>query len=288
MHSDNWDDLRFVLSVAEHGTVSGAARELGVNHATVLRRIAAFEERYGAPVFQRGSTGYSVRPDRVRMIEAARDVGHAVRSVENLMRGVQAPLTGRVRITSTDTMCRHVLPGLLADFPGRRDGLHVTLLSTNAHLDFSRAHADITVRPTKNLAPDLVGVPAVELGFGVYARPDAPDTWLGMAGVLGSLGLSDTLNRAVPPEKIVASADSFLALAEMARHGFGRAILPCFVGTADPDLVQLPSDLELPDVPIWVACHKDMADVSRIAATSTFLVDALRANANMMAGRKID
>ena len=48
MHSENWDDLRFVLAVAETGTVSGAARLLGVNHATVLRRVAAFETRHAA------------------------------------------------------------------------------------------------------------------------------------------------------------------------------------------------------------------------------------------------
>lgn len=287
MHSENWDDLRFVLAVAEHGTVSGAARALNVNHATVLRRIAAFEDRYGAPVFQRGPSGYVVRPDRVRMIEAARDVDHAVRSVGNLMRGIQAPLTGRVRITSTDTLCRYVLPEVLSGFRGRQEGLHISLLSTNAHLDFSRAHADITVRPTQGLAQDLVGVPAVQLGFGVFARPDAPDAWLGMAGVLGGLGLSEILRNSVPADQIVGSADSFIALAEMARHGFGKAILPMFVGAGDPDLMHLPNELDLPDVPIWVASHKDMADVSRIAATCSYLVDALRERADALGGRKI-
>ena len=57
MHNDNWDDLKFVLSVAETGSVSGAARRLGVNHATVLRRISAFEDAHGAEVFERSQQG---------------------------------------------------------------------------------------------------------------------------------------------------------------------------------------------------------------------------------------
>ena len=60
MHSTNWDNLRFVLSVANHGSVSAAARALGVNHATVLRRVAAFEEDHGGAVFEKTATGYRI------------------------------------------------------------------------------------------------------------------------------------------------------------------------------------------------------------------------------------
>ncbi|MCB2152823.1 MAG: LysR family transcriptional regulator, partial [Rhodobacteraceae bacterium] len=60
MQRDNWDDLRFVLAVAEEGSVSGAARRLGVNHATVLRRIAAFEEATGVEIFDKTARGYAV------------------------------------------------------------------------------------------------------------------------------------------------------------------------------------------------------------------------------------
>ena len=92
MHSANWDNLRFVLSVAEHGSVSGAAKALGINHATVLRRVAAFEEAHGGPVFEKTATGYRVLPDRARVIEAAREVANAVLSVERLMHGARAPV----------------------------------------------------------------------------------------------------------------------------------------------------------------------------------------------------
>ncbi len=62
MHSDNWDDLRYVLAVAETGSVSGAARRLGVNHATVLRHVAAYEARHGIELFDKSARGYAVSP----------------------------------------------------------------------------------------------------------------------------------------------------------------------------------------------------------------------------------
>ncbi len=146
MHSDNWDDLRFVLAVADSGTVSGAARSLGVNHATVLRRVAAFEERYGAEIFERTAKGYAIRSDRLRMIEAARDVGNAVESVAQMLRGAQAPIRGSVRVSSTDTFCQFVLPEVLRDLHKAVSGLSLALISTNAYSDFSPSQADIAVR----------------------------------------------------------------------------------------------------------------------------------------------
>ncbi len=59
MHSkENWDDLRYILAVAEHGSVSATARHLGVNHATVLRHVAAFEARHQIELFEKSARGY--------------------------------------------------------------------------------------------------------------------------------------------------------------------------------------------------------------------------------------
>ena len=82
MHSPDWDDLRFVLAVADCGTLSAAARVLNVTHATVLRRIQAFEEAHGGAVFERGAQGYRLLPERIRVIDAAREVAQAVAFAE--------------------------------------------------------------------------------------------------------------------------------------------------------------------------------------------------------------
>ncbi len=63
MHKIRWDDLQFVHAVARHGALSAAARELGVNHATVLRRITALEAAQGVTLFDRPPGGYRLRPE---------------------------------------------------------------------------------------------------------------------------------------------------------------------------------------------------------------------------------
>ncbi|TCL09314.1 LysR family transcriptional regulator [Shimia isoporae] len=283
MHNENWDDLRFVLAVAETGTVSGAARKLGVNHATVLRRVAAYETRFGLAIFDRTAKGYSVRPDRVRMIEAAREAENAVNSVARMLQGEQAPVMGSVRVSSTDSLCQFVLPELVGALHKDVSGLRIALMSTNARSDFSRSQADVAVRPTDELGEDMVGDIGAHLGFGVYAVDPDQEDWLGLAGPLTRSLAARWMAARVEPERIVGAADSFVVLAYMAGLGLGKAILPCVIADIDPRLVRL-DDGGLPSAPIWVANHVDMAGVSRIEATRRYLLDGLGNMSGRLAG----
>jgi DNA-binding transcriptional LysR family regulator len=281
MHSENWDDLRYVLAVAEGGSVSAAARALGVNHATVLRRVAAFEERHGVSLFEKGARGYSIPPDRIKVIEAAREVEAAMAAVDRLMRGDAAPVAGRVRVTSTDTFCSTVLPGILAAISTRGPG--VELLTSNGHLDFARLHADITVRPTERLPDDLAGERAGTLGFAVYGRPGATG-WLGLKGRLAGSVAGAWMVETIDPAEIVASSDSFPTLTRFAEAGLGRAVLPCVLGDASSSLERLPGWPDHLSVSIWVASHVDLADASRLRSVRAAIVKGLSEHADALSG----
>ncbi|MCF6231912.1 MAG: LysR family transcriptional regulator [Rhodobacteraceae bacterium] len=276
--------MRFVLAVVEAGSVSGAARHLGVNHATVLRRVAAFEARHGADIFERSAQGYTVRPDRLAVIEAAREVSNAVHSVERLMSGFEAPLTGDVRITSTDSICQLLLPGIMAGLRKTEAGLRVALVCANSHLNLSRMEAQVTVRPAERLGEDLVGEQAALMGFAVYGSKNRVRGWLGLGGMLARTMPAKWLSGRIAPEDITAVADSFLVLGQMAACGGGRVVLPCFVGDQDLRLQRLE---ELPKsfyLPVWVACHEELIGVARIRAVRRHLVQALGARADLLAG----
>ncbi len=276
-HRTNWDDLRYVLAVAEHGSVSAAARALRVNHATVLRRIAAFEETHGGALFDKTPRGYTVPPDRARVIEAVREVEAAVHAVERRIEGVQAPLHGLVRITSTDTFCQDVLPPMLAELRRASSDLQLVLLSSNSHLDLARLHADVAVRPAVRLPADLFGTVAAQLGFAAYAAPGGADDWLGLSGALEQSVPARWLAEAGLAEACAATADSFPSLREMAAAGLGRAVLPCILGAADPRLRRLDGAMPELSVDLWVASHSDLADVPRIRAVREHLVQGLAA-----------
>ncbi|MEM7091252.1 MAG: LysR family transcriptional regulator [Pseudomonadota bacterium] len=281
-HRPNWDDIRFVLAVAETGTVSGAARLLQVNHATVLRRIAAVEGRYGLQLFVKTATGYGVRPDRLQTFEAFRDIESAMLSAENMMRGVAAPMTGSVRITSTDTLCQMVLAPILARFQGRGDKLKLALLSNNAHIDFSRAQADISVRPAKSLSEGLSGEIVASLAQAVYHKPGCTDAWLTPDGPLGRSLAAQWMAQHVPGDVIRGSSDSFLVLGQMAGAGLGRVILPCIVGRSIPGLEQVDGLPPIAPVPVWVACHDALAGVPRIALAMAILSETLSAQNDVL------
>lgn len=284
MHRDNWDDLRFVLAVAQNGSVSAAARALGVNHATVLRRIAAFEDRHGSEIFDKTPRGYSLPPDRARLIEAAREAEAAMLAVTRLIEGAQAPLSGTVRVTSTDTFCHLLLPPILAEMRAESGNLLIGLICSNAQLDLARLDADITVRPAPALPDDLIGESAGRLGFGVYTAPGGADMWLGLNGVLARSRPGAWITETVPSDALAATADSFLTLRELAAAGLGRAVLPCFVGDAEARLRRIEAGLPDFGVEVWVASHPDLADIPRIRAVRGQLRRSLAAQAHRLAG----
>ena len=268
MHSANWDNLRFVLAVADKGSLSGAAKALGVNHATVLRRVAAFEEEHGGAVFDRSAAGYRVLPDRARVIEAARDVASAMGSVERLMHGARAPVRGVVRISSTDSLCQTVLPGFVAGMHEMSPGLRLEFSSSNAHLDFARLQADIAVRPAVRLPDELTGQIAARMTFRAYAVPGASG-WLGLSGPLMRSSPAVWIADNVGPEAITGAADSFMVLREMALAGVGVAYLPGYLGQGLEPRPDLAPEIQ---VPVWVASYTELADVPRIRVVREQLV----------------
>lgn len=277
MHRDNWDDLRYVLAVAETGSVSAASRLLKVNHATVLRRIAAFEERQGAEVFERSPQGYQVPSDRLRLVEAAREVRNAIDTVGRILQGAEAQLSGVVRVTSTDTFCISVLPDVVAEITAESPELRIELQCTNAHLDLSRLHADISVRPAVKLPDELTGDRAGILGMRSYGPVNATGElrWLGVCGALSRSKAAEFMAEELAPGEIVNGADSFPVLREMVAAGLGKAILPNCLGDPDPRVERLHQGPNEVSVPVWVASHADLADAPRLRNTRKRIAEAL-------------
>lgn len=284
MQRDNWDDLRFVLAVAQQGSVSAAARALGVNHATVLRRIAAFEDRHGSVVFDKTARGYSVPEERASIIDAAREAESAILAVSRMIEGAQTPLHGVVRVTSTDTFCHMILPAILSEIHSEAAELQVDLFCSNAHLDLARLDADITVRPAVSLPKELRGETVAQLGFGVYTANLETNDWLGLSGALTAASPAKWMAETVPTQAIVGSADSFVTLREMAAMGLGRAVLPCILGERDARLTRVSTSMPAFQRPIWVASHADLVEVPRIRAVRQYLGRALSAISKDLSG----
>lgn len=281
-----WDDFRFVLAVADAGSVNAAASKLGVNHATILRRIASFETTHGISVFEKSAAGYRVSPDCIQIIEAIRGVDKSVDTVERIIAGKTPRLNGIVQLTSTDSLSHVILPDIIREFQAKHPDLTIVLNSTNTRLNLAKLDAEVTVRPAKSLLSDLTGENVGTMNFSAYATPEylkmhtSRDTfkhwWLGVTEVLSRSPAGQWLDE-IPPERIIFKTDSFLTLANIAETGMGIAILPSFLAAHSQKLLPVPMFPEKLGTPVWVASHTDLASSENVAVCVEFLTAKVRA-----------
>lgn len=276
MNRFDWDDLRFVLAVAQAGSLSGAARALGVNHATVLRRVSGFEARTGVTLFERAARGLSLAPRRQGVIAAMRKAEEAMLGVSRALTAAQSPVAGLVRVTSTDTLCQTLLPPIVARLIGEAEGLTIELSATNQHLDLARPQAHIALRASPEAPPGLFSEVAGTLGFAVYAAPGTARGWLVPSGPIRRAAPAGWIEENVDPARITGRADSFVVMGEMAAAGMGKAILPTILGARDSRLVRLPGLIPDFATRLWVTSHPDLAKVERIRVVRAMLIGALR------------
>jgi len=294
MHKSNWNDLKFVFAVAEHGSLSGAARALGVNHATVLRRVTAFESAKGVELFERHANGYRMKPESSHVFARLHSIAKSVEGFDRSVSGLGGDVSGTVRVTSTDTLSQLVLMRYLRDLRSENPALDIVLSSTNARLDLARMDAEITVRPAKSLPPDLEGIRTCNLVFKVYGTPaylrqhtsadPSGHTWLGVSELLMRSPVGQW-QQTILGDTPVFRADSFLTLCAAAEAGMGLTMLPVFVGDSSDLLERAPQFPVSLKTDIWVAAHADLVELDRIRYLMTYLANALRADAPLLEGR---
>ena len=275
MNNQNWDDIRYVLSVAKHGSLNAAATALGVTHATVMRRVAAFESRYNCQIFEKSLSGYSVLPEAVPVLKSIENVDEAVLAVERVIAGADQSPSGQVRVASTDSLCQVVLPPIIAKIAMEFPKLRITLLSANVHHDLSRLTADIVVRPAALLASELSGQQAGYLSFGVYSDGAPSRKWLSLEGALDRSLAAQWMSDNVDQRETIEGADSFLVLQQMVASGIGKALLPTVVGDTDSRLIRVEEDNLNVSVPVWVATLKEFARTPRFAFVQKLIAENL-------------
>ena len=153
----DWDDLRFVLGVAEHGSIRGAAESLAVNRTTVLRRIKRFEQRLNCALFERSESGYALTLEAEQLLAAAKDVERTLADLEKRIAGRELRLEGEIRVTTTDALLMSTVSPHLATFSQKHPHITVEVALTNHRLSLTRREADVAIRPLDGPPDQLVG-----------------------------------------------------------------------------------------------------------------------------------
>ncbi|MCY9862064.1 LysR family transcriptional regulator [Vibrio coralliirubri] len=291
MHNIRWDDLQYVLTVANEGSLSAAARALGVNHSTVLRRIDTFEYRHKLRIFHKLPTGYKLTVEGQKLLESALAIESTVRELEHKIFGQELKLEGTLRITTTDALSRLILGAHLAAFHRLYPKIQLELSLTSRQLDISHLDADIAIRPANELPAHLVGTKLSKIAFGVYGSPEYINglkskhplksaSWLMMHRGSASLQVSELISE----DKIVMKADSFEPLIIAAENQMGLAYLPCFLGNSKGTLHRVDMEVMHQNTDLWMMTHKDLEDSARVKAFFNFMKGAIKSDHNRLAG----
>ncbi|SFC95055.1 DNA-binding transcriptional regulator, LysR family [Bosea sp. CRIB-10] len=281
-----WDDLRYVLAVAEAGSLAGAARELRVNHSTVLRRIAAFEQQLGLRLFERLPTGYVLTAGGEELVAAARSISGTVTELERRIAGQDLRLSGTLRITATDTLMGSILPEILAEFGEAHPGIALEVAVSNLMFNLTKRDADVALRTADNPPPTLVGRRVGKIAFAIYAAPAylarhdhadlAEHRWIGPDDTLGGTSVARWMQAKLPKSEIVLRADSLLAMQQAAVAGLGLVALPCYLGDSVPALACVRRPMPEIETALWILTHEDLRAAARVRAFTDFAYGAFR------------
>jgi DNA-binding transcriptional LysR family regulator len=285
----DWDDFRIFLAVARAGSLSGAARTLGVTHSTVFRRIGAFEARLGARLFDRLSGGYALTAGGEEMRDSVLRIEEEIAALALKVTGQDQRPSGMIRITTTDLLAVGLLPRHIAVFRAEWPGIEIEVVVADTMLDLTRREADVALRIGNPVQETLVGRRVGRLAFAVYAasgpsaREPGDSDWIGYGSAHGPL--SRSLARWWPQMRQVFRTNSIIAAHAAARAGMGLAALPCVLADCDPELVRaasLPEDFMLD---LWLLTHEDLRHTARVRILLDFMAAALAADADLLEGR---
>ena len=288
----DWNDLRYFLSVADHGSTLAAGRALRISQTTVARRIAALEQAIGLPLFDRRQAGYALTPAGDALLDRARAVEHAASGFGEAAAAQARDVSGTVRLTTEEIFANTLLGPMLRELHELHPGIVIELDTAREIRDLGAGEADIALRSTKSgQQAGVVGRRLCIDDWTLYcsrdyaARHGVPKTveelkshalvgggggnlWRAYEAWIHELGLD---------EQVAMHHGTSTGLLSAVRSGFGIAVLPCIVADDDPDLIRCLPPRRGHGRSIWVVTHDRVRHSPRVRTVIDFLYERLKA-----------
>lgn len=290
----NWDDLRIMLAVAEHGTLSGAATDLRISHPTLSRRLRRMEQRLGCRLFERTPSSLRLTAAGEDMRQLALRLRDDISALERRIGGRDAGPGGAIRLTAPDAVSDYLLPGILAELCKEHAGLTIDLVVSNQVLSLAQRAADIALRITAKPTETLRGRRVGTVAMAIYAARSLPipETlgtlsgipWVGFDAALACSGPGTWVAHNILESDIRFRANTLLSAAQAVRSGIGCGLLPCFVGGSIPDLIRIGPPLPQLSVPLWLLVHPETARLPRVRRACNALATKLKQVSPLLAG----
>ncbi|MCP4448565.1 MAG: LysR family transcriptional regulator [Myxococcales bacterium] len=279
--NENWDLLRDFLALCREGSVTRAAKVLGVRQSTVSRRLIELEEALGVQLFFRVSSGVEPTEAALALVPDAEMAEQSIASLRRTALGESDEVRGLVRVATSPGLAQRAILPTLSELYQAHPGLRIDIITGLRTLDLSRSEADIALRFVKPSSGDLIAKPVADLHLAVLAHRDYRKKrrtkkvkkldWIGLDSHLALASEFAWMQRHVPVQPRFLTNDYTLQL-EAIRHGLGVALLPRSLCNTLPELVEVSLDLPMPPpMRLWLVMHRNLRLVSKFSAVWSFL-----------------
>jgi len=293
----NWDDLRIFLALARGGTLTTAAKALGVSHPTVSRRVQALEKQIGARLFDRLPDRFVPTGAGEELLADTEAMEKAAQSIHRRSAGLSDTVSGTVRLSAEEATAA-LIARYSAELRSKLRQIEFEVVSSHTLANLSRREADLLIREE---VPELGGIVARKLGrlaYAVYAARDLPvkrSTPAALAA-LPWVGFDDDHLRMRGQTWLLAlrggrrpeiRGNNWLVLHQAVRTGAGLAVLPCHLADPDPLLRRIGGII--PDVfaDQWLLVHRDLRALPRVRAVMDAVIDLFQRERPLLEGRAV-
>jgi len=287
----DWNRARAFLVTAEEGSLSAAARALGMAQPTLGRQVDALEEELGVVLFERVGRGLTLTPSGLELLDHVRAMGDAANRVSLSAAGQSQSIEGTVCIAASETYAAILLPPIIAKLRRAEPGIDIEIVTSNKASDLRRREADIAIRNFRPTEPDLVAKKIRDVPARLYAAPaylerignpkvpydlrHADFISIDNSGMLlkglNALGLN------LAQRNFPIFTENYLVMWELVKHGLGIGVLDGNIGDAEPLVRRALPDLEPLMFPIWLVAHREVNTSRRIRVVFDLLAEELAA-----------
>ena len=288
----DWNDLRYFLSVADHGSTLAAGRALRTSQTTVARRIAVLEAAIGFPLFDRRQAGYAPTPAGDALLERARAVEAAASSFGEAAAAQVRDLGGTVRLTTEEIFANNLLGPWLRELHDLHPEIRIELDAAQSIHNLGAGEADIALRSTAHAQPaGVVGRRLCVDDWTLYCSRDyaerhgVPKTKQDLKSHALVGGGGGNLERAYSAwihelglaDQVAIHHGTSTGLLTAVRSGFGIAVLPCIIADDEPDLIRCLPPRRGHGRVMWLVTHDRVRHTPRVRVVIDFLYERLKA-----------
>ncbi|AYG68021.1 MULTISPECIES: LysR family transcriptional regulator [unclassified Rhizobium] len=277
----DWQDLLHFAALARTGSLSAAARELGVDHATVGRRIAALERSLDLRLIDRRPRTSPLTADGRAIAELVTGMEENVEAIRRYSKSAVTGLSAAVKVSAPPSIAAHLLAPKAALFREEHPDITLTIAGVTRRAALNYGEADIAVRMTRPEESDLLVRRIGIMRFGLYAiptvaqRPEADWVFIGYDAAMEHLTQQTWLRSLLEGRPIVFRATDVFGQLEAARAGLGVVALPAFLGDSEAGLTRLPVAVPSPTRDLWLVTYPDLRRSPAIRAVMDFVSDII-------------